>query len=78
MLFSPSDDDESSCSDLDNSPSELSSGECAEKEHIGSLRYKHEFANCNWTILQHRHTVVFIYIGLLFLKEPVTVADILR
>jgi len=65
-------------SELEEYASESDEDDCVEKEHIGSVRYKHENVNSNWTILQHRHTIVFIYIGLLYLKEPVTVADILR
>ena len=74
-VFCHSANEESTSEDCE---SDSGGSESDEKEHIGSIRYKHEDANSNWTILQHRHAVVFIYIGLLYLNEPITVADLLR
>ena len=77
-LSNDSFNEESSCSDSDEYSSESDEEGDNPKEHIGSLRYKLENSNTNWTVLQHKHSVVFLYIGLLYLKEPITIADILR
>ena len=83
MLFSPDEDayeamsDESNYSDSDQSQQSSDSDEIETKEHIGSLKCKHDGSK-SWSRLQQRLTIVIVYIGLLYKKEPITLADLVR
>ncbi|XP_065052707.1 TATA box-binding protein-associated factor RNA polymerase I subunit B-like [Rhopilema esculentum] len=71
-------DSSSSGSELGDSQSSETSNSDEEKEHIGSLRYKNDLSTNEWHHMQQKVTVVIIHIALMYMKEPITVADLLR
>ena len=71
-------DSSSSGSELGDSQSSETSNSDEEKEHIGSLRYKNDLSTSEWHDMQQKVTIVIIHIALMYMKEPITVADLLR
>ena len=83
MLLSPGEgayeamSEESNYSDSDESQQSSDTDEIETEEHIGSLKCKHDGSK-SWSRLQQRLTIVIVYLGLLYTKEPITLADLVR